>query len=304
VIAWVVGRGLRPLAAVARRIESIGDKDLSARVDAEKTPAELRPVVDRLNELLARLEAAFLREKTFTADIAHELRTPLAGLTTALEVCASQQRTPAEYEQVITRCLKVSRTMRAMMENLLMLARVDARQLKAATEAIDLPALLADAWKDFAAIAARRQLRVQWNCPETLAVKSDRGLLAMVLRNLFDNAARYAGDAGFIHIDARFQDRHAVIVVENSDSQVAAGDAQKVFDRFWRGDAARSAAGEHCGLGLALCRRIVDVLGGTIAVATERGGAFRVTVQIPAADPSTNPSAATPQGEVMAAGAA
>jgi signal transduction histidine kinase len=193
--------------------------------------------------------------------------------------------------------------MRTMMENLLMLARVDARQIKAGADAVDLPALLADAWKEFAGVASRRQLRVQWHCPETLAVKSDRALLAMVVRNIFDNAARYAGEGGFINIDVRMQERHAVIAVENSDSQVAWADAEKVFDRFWRGDAARTAAGEHCGLGLALCKRIVDVLGGKIAVATERGGVFRITVHISASDQSAD-SDATPQGEIMAAGAA
>jgi two-component system OmpR family sensor kinase len=260
-------------------------------------------VVDRLNEMLVRLEAAFGREKTFTADIAHELRTPLAGLTTALEVCASQQRSPQEYEQVVARCLKVTRTMRLMVENLLMLARVDAKQVRAAGDPLEISPLLSDAWKDFAALAERRGLKTQWFCSDSLAVTSDRGLLMVVFRNLFDNAARYAGEGGHINIAAALHDREVVISVENSGSQVGAEDTEKVFDRFWRGDAARTSAGEHCGLGLALCKRIMSVLGGSIAVTTQRGGEFRVTIKLPAAG-ADSPEHEAPQGEMLAASAA
>jgi heavy metal sensor kinase len=299
VIAWVVGRGLRPLGALAKRIDSIGDEDLSARVDVEGSPTELRPVVDRLNELLVRLEGAFAREKNFTADIAHELRTPLAGLTTALEVAASHQRSPQEYEHVVNRCLKVSRTMRLMVENLLMLARVDARQVRASGDTLEISPLLSDAWKDFAPLAERRGLEVAWNCANSLAVASDRGLLMVVFRNLFDNAVHYAGEDGYIKIAAGLCEQKAVISVANSGSQVEAEDAEKVFDRFWRGDAARTSAGEHCGLGLALCKRIMSVLGGSITVSTQRGGEFRITIKLPAEGENASRHE-TPQDEALA----
>ena len=287
-MAWVVGRGLKPLGALAAGIQGIGEDELSKRVKLSAAPVEMRPVVERLNELLERVEASFTRERAFTADVAHELRTPLAGLTTALEVCSTQRRSAEEYERIVGKCLKVSRGMRGLVENLLTLARADAHELKPANETVDVSALLRDLWREFELSAAGKRLEVAWSVPEELEIQGDRGLMMVVLRNLVDNAVTYADEGGSIRISGSQENGEAIIGIANSGSQVASEDARRVFDRFWRGDAARNVTGQHCGLGLALCQRIVTLLGGKIVVETAAGGEFEVIVRAPAGAPQAS----------------
>ncbi len=142
-MALVVTKGLAPLNTLADRIHAIGVTDLSERIRLDESPEEMRPVVERLNGLLSNVESALARERAFTADVAHELRTPLAGLTTTLEVCGRRSRTVTEYEQVLGRCLKAARQMQAMVENLLLVARADANQVQPHCEQVDIGATAA-----------------------------------------------------------------------------------------------------------------------------------------------------------------
>lgn len=281
-MAWVVRRGLSPLNALADRIHAIGATDLSERIDMCQAPREITPVLVRLNELLDHVQAVIARERTFTADVAHELRTPLAGLRTALEVSCSRPRGPQEYEQMIRKCLKAVCGMHAMVENLLMVARVDANQLQPQYEPVDLVQVLQEAWLPFQDPATQRDLTVGTAVQDHLVVESDRGLLRIVIRNLFDNAVSYADSGGTINIEGEQAGDQVLLRISNTGSQVSAEQATDVFERFWRGDTARSESGRHCGLGLALCRRIATLLGGTMAVDTAFGGVFRVTLALPA----------------------
>ena len=123
VLFAVVAGAMRPGRRLAAEIEAFPETELSRRLSSRHVPSELASVVDRLNGLLARLEDAFARERSFTADVAHELRTPIAGLHTTLEVCRSRPRDAAAYEATIDRCLKMSDGIRSMVRTLLVLAR-------------------------------------------------------------------------------------------------------------------------------------------------------------------------------------
>ncbi|MDB5332497.1 MAG: cusS [Phycisphaerales bacterium] len=280
VMAWVVRAGLRPVVGVAGRISRVGISSLSDRIAPQGVPAELMPIVDRLNELLARLEGAFAREKSFTADVAHELRTPLAGLETALEVCASRPREPSAYERVINSCLRTTRAMHAMVDTLLLLARADARQLTASRETVDVGKLLQECWNAHEPVASKRALRVEWDLAPT-ELATDRDKLRVVLSNLLENAVSYADVGGVVRIAVRGLAAGAQVTIRNTGSRVSAEEAAQVFERFWRGDAARTDAGKHAGLGLSLCQKIMEVLGGEIAVTSEKGGEFKVILVLP-----------------------
>ncbi len=281
-MAWVVRRGLTPLNALADRIHAIGATDLSERIALHESPQEMLPVVQRLNELLVNVESAIARERTFTADVTHELRTPLAGLTAALEVCGSRKRQPEEYEQAIGKCLKAARGMHAMVENLLIVARADANRLHPQYEPVNAGWLLQEGWRPFEGRAAARGLAIDWTVADDLLVQTDQSLLRIVVRNLLDNAATYAGSGGRICIEGRQADDRIVLRISNTGSQIHSEQVADVFKRFWRGDAARSDVDQHCGLGLALCRRIVTLLEGTISIDTVLGGTFCVTLHLPA----------------------
>jgi signal transduction histidine kinase len=282
----VVARGLRPLNTLANSIERVGTTNLSERITIDETPREMTPVVERLNELLARLQAAVVRERAFTADVAHELRTPLAGVSSALEVSASRPREASQYQEVIGKCLLATRRMQSMVESLLLLARAEARQLSSTSPPIELDMLLWECWDLHAAEAQRRGLQVDWKrSPDAGGRYTDDTLLRIVLHNLFANAVTHADAGGRIEIasDTPSTPNDAVrFRISNTGSQVPTGEAQFVFERFWRGDAARADTGLHCGLGLALCRKLIEVLGGTIDAESD-GGTFLVTVVIPAA---------------------
>jgi two-component system, OmpR family, heavy metal sensor histidine kinase CusS len=305
VLAWVIGRTLRPMDRLAAGIGGLGVANLSQRIILGRAPDEMRPVIERLNELLERLEASFARERAFTADVAHELRTPLAGLTTALEICASRPRESAQYLRTIQDCLGTSRSMRAMVENLLTLARADAGQVPARRQILELASAARTSWRSYENRAADRRLQVNWNLQDDLEIASDADLLGLVLSNLFDNAVSYADEGGRIDVDASANSHGANFRIANSGSHVAAADADRVFDRFWRGDAARGA-GKHAGLGLALCRKIMSLLGGDISLETEKDHVFAVTlswapeqVAPQTVIPPPVPSASPPQPESL-----
>jgi heavy metal sensor kinase len=281
----LVQRELRPLTSLAGSIDRLGAADLTKRIDVVDCPLELAPVVQRLNELLRRLDDALNREKSFTADVAHELRTPLAGLETTLEVCASRPRDSQVYQDVVGKCLRITRDMHAMVENLLSLARAEAQQLVVRPEPVDLPSLLHECWQQFDATARERQLRVDWSLTAVASLETDRELLRRVLMNLFENAVNYVDERGRIRIGTETLPNAVAVQVENSGCLLSPADAERVFDRFWRGDAARSAAGTHCGLGLSVCRKIVGSFNGSMD-ARISDGVFAVRVTLPQSAPA------------------
>ena len=282
-MAWTVRRGLRPVATIADRIESVGRKDLSDRLEIDGVPRELLPIVHRLNELLQRLHAAFVRERAFSADVAHELRTPLAGLETALEVCSSRQRQPQDYQKVVRHCLHAVRQMHAMVDNLLVLARAEAGNIALERTTFSLPSLIDETWQQFTPRAAERGLRVARCTAAGAAIHNDREKLRIILHNLFDNAVTHADPGGHVRIELAQTNGTAHLTVANSGSRLSDDQLSCVFDRFWRGDAGRADTGAHCGLGLSISKELVQLLGGELAVESRRGGEFRVRLAVPAA---------------------
>jgi len=284
VMALAIRQGLVPVGELAASIEKVGVADLSERIAANGTPRELLPVVDRLNDLLARLDLAVTRERSFSADVAHELRTPLAGLETTLEVCASRDRNAVAYQQVVQSCLNITRGMKLMVNNLLLLARAESRQLAPAAESVDLEKLINDCWSHFAAKAQERGLSVEFDVPQT-QITTDPNLLRIIFNNLFDNAVVYCEDRGTINVRTAAHDDITDVSITNTAPHIPPEKLAHIFDRFWRDDAARSAAGLHCGLGLTLCCRITTLLGGAIN-ASSVNDAFTITLKLPVHAPT------------------
>jgi two-component system sensor histidine kinase QseC len=280
-VLWsVVQRSLRPLDQWARQIGRLDAQDLSARIDVQHAPRELHPVADRLNELLARLEAAFRRERSFSADVAHELRTPLAGLRATLDVTLSKPRRPEEYQEAVRDCLQITVQMQAMVENLLSLARLEGGQVQLRPQPVFVNELLRADWERLQESAAARRLQVQWTLSPEQPITTDPALLGLVVGNLLDNAVAYADEGGWVRIETVWQDGAAVLRVSNSGSMIGEDQTEQVFERFWRGDAARSATGTHAGLGLALVKKLAELLGGSVKVQSRKGGRFEVTFSI------------------------
>lgn len=281
-LTTIVHRALRPLDRVSRGIAEIRASDLAARVDESQLPTELRPVVQRVNELLSHLEAAFARERAFSAEVAHELRTPLAGLRATLEVTLSRPRSADEHAEASRQALRVVEQLHGMVERLLLLARLDAGQVARAAERVDLAELVVELWEPFARAAADRGLVVAYEVDEAgVELDADRALLTVILRNLYENAVTYADVGGRVRVTVRRRDTQASLEVSNTGSRLTQDDAHAAVQRFWRGEAARTEAGLHCGLGLSLVEEASLALGGRLVLRSERGGEFTAALRLP-----------------------
>jgi heavy metal sensor kinase len=279
-LAWLVTIGLRPASRLAQSIASIDERRLQTRIDGSHAPNELRPIVTRLNEMLGRLDDAFAREKAMTASVAHELRTPLAGLRSTIEVALARERDSTAYRQAMSACLTICRQTQSLVENLLELARLDADGEAVRRRSTDLASLARETWAPFVENAMEKHLRVEWHVEPGLAVETDPDKLRLVLRNLFENAVHYANDDGDIRVEAGRDNGALRFQVSNTGSRISADDAPRVFDRFWRGDAARSVDGVHAGLGLPLCKTLVERLGGTITAQSVHSQRFSITLTL------------------------
>jgi two-component system sensor histidine kinase QseC len=280
VLLRVVNHSLRPVTILAGEIDSLGETNLTHHISSYSVPEELTPIVDKLNALLRRLGQAFSREKSFTADVAHELRTPLAGLRSTLEVCRSRPREPAAYESAMDDCLNITSQMEAMVQSLLLLARSDAGQIAIERRPVDLATVVSQSWHLFKHRANERGLKVSIDTPTPCPVSTDPDKLLIVLHNLLDNAVSYTNEGGDIRIAVACDSQFARITITNTGSLIAPEDASHLFDRFWRGDSARSDTAHHCGLGLSLSQRLMTLLAGNINIQTTRGGDFSVTITL------------------------
>ena len=265
--AWTLARELRPLRALAAALTRIDDRHLAIRLPVDGQPAELAAPVRMLNDLLERLAASFAREREFTANVSHELRTPLAGLRTLLEVSAHAPR-PDD----LAAALAIVVQMCQLVENLLMLARVDAGQLEIVRGRVAVRALVDDCWRPYAAAAAERGLALRNLVPDDAVAITDRDKLRVVVANLLSNAVEYTAAGGWIELSAG---DGAVLDVIDSGPPIPADQLDRMFDRMWRGDTARSAAGVHCGIGLSLARSLAGCLGMSLTADARADGAVR-----------------------------
>jgi two-component system OmpR family sensor kinase len=275
---------LAPVGRVARAIAAIdpsGPGRAAPRFAVAGAPVELAPIVDRIDDLLARLAAVLARERELTAEVAHELRTPLAGLRSTIELALAREREPDRYRAALADCLAIVEQTHRMVEALLALARLDAGAVAIAHETVELAPLVDDVVGAAMPRAAARDLAIERAIATDLRVVTDPTRLRVVVANLVDNAVSHADAGGRIRIELARGATGATLRIANTGSTIGPEAAARVFERFWRGDAARTA-GPHTGLGLALCKKLVELLGGTIAVTAEAGGEFAVTVTVPA----------------------
>ncbi|MDE3084475.1 MAG: sensor histidine kinase N-terminal domain-containing protein [Verrucomicrobiota bacterium] len=262
----VLRRGLAPLHQLGEQAARIDAHSLAMRLPSADLPAELQPICNRLNDLLSRLEKSFERERRFSADLAHELRTPLAELRSLAE-CAlkwPETRDAATDREI----LAIGRQMEAIVTHMLALARGEQGQMTVQLESVALAPLIQEVWKVFAAQAAARQLKVDFSLAPATA-QSDPTLLRSILNNLFDNAVNYTPPGGEVTIIADAGSEHATLRITNLTDNLEPADVEKIFDRFWRKEAARSD-GQHVGLGLSLAKAFSDAMGWTLSAALDQ----------------------------------
>ncbi|XAM00377.1 ATP-binding protein [Phycisphaeraceae bacterium D3-23] len=282
VVGYGVRRGLRPVDELTTRLAALESDALNKPIPSGPLPQELQPIVEQYNAVLARVAQAYERERGFSADVAHELRTPLAGLLTTLEVASAQPRSPEQSAEAFAELLEVAEHMRTLVEALLKLAALEAGTSEDATGTVQLDQEIERVWRLVIHNgASRRVFNMTRDLSADAPIQTRPGLLELVLRNVMHNAAAYVDTEGTVTLASALEQASARITITNTGSTVSTQDAARVFDRFWRADSSRAGTGKHCGLGLALTRSAVRALGGTISASSETGGAFVVTITLP-----------------------
>ncbi len=261
---WVVPRvlrhGLEPLGRLGDQANHIDASSLGVRFPVVDLPEELQPIGGRLNELLARLQQSFERERRFSADLAHELRTPIAELRSLME-CAlkwPESRDPTTDTEV----LAIARHMEGLTARMLALARSSTDPATVPSESHALLPLMQETWRPLVARAQAHQLNLHFELTPITAF-TDPVLLRSILTNLFDNAVEYAPEGGDIDVTLDNRNNRPAITVTNIARDLTPADVAALFDPFWRKEAARSG-GQHFGLGLSLARTFAAAMSWTL----------------------------------------
>ena len=197
---FLAGRALKPIAELTAVAEQIGAEDLSRRIDSQLPDDEVGHLARTFNDMIARLDEAFRRQRQFTADASHELRTPLTAIKGQTEVALQADRDPVEYRRVLTTVKSEVDRMIRLVGSLLSLARADAGQVRLARDDVDLAQLAADAVEQIAPAAAVKNIDVEIRASAPLRATADEDLLLQLLLNLLDNAVKYTPERGFVGV--------------------------------------------------------------------------------------------------------
>ena len=257
----------------------LGSAGLHARGPAVEWALESQPGAVAFEGMADRLEDSFTRLSQFSADLAHELRTPLANIRGEAEVALTRPRTPNEYQAVIESSVTECEHLSGIIDNLLFLARAEADESEVHAKCFDGRAAIERIAAYNEAIAEERRLEIV--CAGNGTIYADPVLFGRAVSNLVDNAVRYAPDGGRVAISLAADAQGATISVEDNGCGIAPQHLPRIFDRFYRVDASRSSDG--IGLGLALVKSIAGVHGGTLTVKSEAGRGTALTLQFPAA---------------------
>jgi heavy metal sensor kinase len=276
----LVPMGLRPLSRLGDALSRVSEKSFDLDLDRRNLPAELQPIVERLDQTLQSLRQAFAREKQAAADISHELRTPLAALLTTLEVALRRPRSAEEYRELLAECKTSGQQMNLLVERLLALARLDAGVDALHVQEVDVAHLTQECTNLVKPLAEAKGLRVGVHGQQPTSLRTDPAKLREVLVNLLHNAIEYNRPHG--SIDVHFERHNGTLELEVRDTGIGIAPAARdhLFQRFWRADPSRQADTPHAGLGLSIVKGYVDLMGGGIAVESElgQGSTFRLTL--------------------------
>jgi two-component system OmpR family sensor kinase len=266
-------RSLRPIGAMAAQARNITSESLGQRLPVANPHDELGQLAVVFNETLHRLETSFSELRRFTADASHELRTPLTALRAVGEDALRERDDPA-----VSSMLEEAQRLEELIASLLALARMEGAKNEVAREPVELDRLVAEVRDMLKVLAAEKQQTIEIICDATLTVPADRVLLRQAVTNVLHNAIRYAPARSSIRISIEYSSESAMIAIADEGPGIAPEHHDKIFDRFYRVDKARSRADGGHGLGLAIAKGAIARQSGRIGIesALGRGSVFRI----------------------------
>ena len=276
---WLTTRSLKPVSEISATAVKISAGDLSQRINVDEAESELGQLAAVLNSTFARLETAFAQQKQFAADAAHELRTPVSVILTQTQTALARERDAGSYKQTVEACQRAAQRMRKLIESLLELARFDAGQEVLKQLRFNFSKTISDSVELVQTLAEERNVKIISEIA-SLEIIGDSERLAQVVTNLLTNAIQYNQPGGEVRLKLESQNGLAVLEIADTGQGIAPEDLPRVFERFYRADQSRTGAG-NAGLGLSICKAIIEAHGGTIEVASESNVGTTFTVRLP-----------------------
>jgi len=273
-------RALAPIDHLAVEARRVTAERLHERVSVPNQRDEIGRLAAVINDAFARLEGSFDKLRHFTADASHELRTPLAVIRGIGEAGLVETRTPAEYKEAIGSMLEEVDRLTTLVDTLLRLSHGDAGSVHLSREPLDLGQLTRDVASSLAVLLEERRQRISIEGPEGVSVSADRLVLREAITNVIDNAVKYSPVGASIAVSIREEGGRAVVEVADQGPGIAAEHRERIFDRFFRVDTARSRDAGGSGLGLAIAKWAVEINGGSIRVdaGAAGGSVFRISL--------------------------
>jgi signal transduction histidine kinase len=280
VAVLVARRALAPLRSTAATLATIDESSLNQNIDTAALPVEIRPVVDRLNQMLAKLSGAFAVRRRFLADASHELRTPVAALVTSLEVALSRPRGEERLREVIHGCLADATQLRHLVERLLQQVRGENFEGDGPAESIDLDPFLATCASPLAPIAQHRGVRLGQSLASKAQLRSQPHRLRSVIVNLLGNAIEHNKPGGHVDLISEVTPSCIAITIRDDGPGIAGEHLPHLFEPFYRASASRDDQ-HHLGLGLFLVHTHVQALGAAIKLDSSVGVGTTARIEIP-----------------------
>jgi two-component system, OmpR family, heavy metal sensor histidine kinase CusS len=278
----IARRGIRPVREVATIAQHISSKNLHERIQPEGYPSELASLAATFNKMLDGLEESFERISRFSADIAHDLRTPVNNIRGEAEVALARARTVEEYREVLGSCLEEAVRLSDLIGDLLFLARAESPLAHLHRESINVGELLSGIREYYEAPAADRGVSLTTVMPhEPMIAQLDRTLLQRAVGNLVSNALAHTPPGKSVVLGASFEPAAVRIEVSDAGVGIPPEALPRVFDRFFRVDESRSQASGGTGLGLAIVQSIMLLHGGNVEITSRVGQGTQVTLRVP-----------------------
>lgn len=277
----VARRGTQPVRVLADSVGRVTPGDAELSLDHAQVPTELQPIVSTTERLLERVRGELGRQRQLTADVAHDLRTPVAGVRTLLDVCLQRERSREEYVAAMDKARAALRQLSQLLDDALTLSRLDADVDRPVLASVSLEKIFDVAIATVQPIAAARQVSIETEaCPRT-ELCTDRGKLTKILSNLLGNAIEHSPAAHSVQIAARIDDGMLELSVADRGPGVPAEMRVRIFDRFVRADDARTSGDGHHGLGLPIAAGLARLLDGEITLDERHEPGSRFVVRLP-----------------------
>ena len=278
---WLTHKALRPLARLTEAAEHISVHNLSERLPLPGSRDELDRLTEVFNQMLARLNQSVAQIRDFTLNASHELKTPLTILQGEFETALRDESCPPAQREFLASQLDEIQRLTHIAEGLTLLAKADAGQIVLAQETVRLHELVQDSFADAQMLAQPRHIAVELTLCDEVVLRGDRHRLRQLLLNLVDNAIKYNVRDGRVTLALARRDDTATLTITNTGPGIGPQELGRLFDRFYRGAAARESGSEGCGLGLSIAQWIVKAHGGVLQLASDPGQCTTVTMILP-----------------------